>query len=258
MPSPKVSKSKAVKTAVKPKSISKVSVGKAGRDSTTKKVSKKKKKTATIGEKSAPRKIRVNSSKEGELDTSANVDQNMESHEDISINSKVQKVGKLSVMDEQKDDQMIPAVEGDVLSEEDLSADAQKVEKSQITLKLSNTLINRLKITAENEGVSLEDYINELICEGVVLRAWQSFERKSNLRSGGTQGSLRDYKGNGNHNNQKYHNNNVRGAHKFNGNGNRIRNNNNGNSMRRGSGYNVMDDNASFLEYVRSQEKRQR
>ena len=114
-----------------------------------------------------------------------------------------------------------------------------------LSIKVSRTLKAKLKEKAEDEGISLEDFVSELLGEGLVLRAWEIAEGKAAMT-----GNSHPQQGN---NKKNYQN---KGGHKQQGNFKR------GNGKRGGSkrnNYNrIMDDNANFLEYVRNQENRNR
>ena len=114
-----------------------------------------------------------------------------------------------------------------------------------LSIKVSRTLKAKLKEKAEDEGISLEDFVSELLGEGLVLRAWEIAEGKAAMT-----GNSHPQQGNSKKNYQN------KGGHKQQGNFKR------GNGKRGGSkrnNYNrIMDDNANFLEYVRNQENRNR
>ena len=117
----------------------------------------------------------------------------------------------------------------------------------QIRLKVSESLYQRVKFQAEDEGISINEFLIELISEGVVLRAWEILEKKATMR--GATNSHQSFNGSGN------------GNHRH-GNNHHRRNFNNQNNHRRGGlnnqrYQNIMEDKASFLEYVRNQEKQQ-
>lgn len=99
-----------------------------------------------------------------------------------------------------------------------------------LTVQVSSSLKEKLARTAQEEGVSVDALAQELLAEGVVLRAWEIIERKSAMR--------------GNTQQQPQH------RHPRHGNGN-------GNGPRRHqqAAGNWMEDRAAFLEYVRNQEK---
>ncbi len=111
---------------------------------------------------------------------------------------------------------------------------------TELRLKVSSSLQNRLVAKASLEGVSIEELALELICEGLVLRAWEVMERKSQMKGRHSTFALKQ-------NSQKNYPKTGRFNQKNSGNA--------GNN--RGSNFqNIMEDNASFLEYVRNQEKK--
>lgn len=131
---------------------------------------------------------------------------------------------------------------------------------SELTLKLSESLVQRLKQKANAEGVAIEEFASELLSEGLVLRAWEIMERKSALRQP-AQSNARQGGGAPQRFNNSFRGNNQSGGN-FNGNRPRQPNNSQGHNQGQGNRRNnnnfknIMEDNASFLEYVRNQEKR--
>ncbi len=125
-------------------------------------------------------------------------------------------------------------------------------EKSRLTVTVSAALKSRLARQAYEEGLSLEEFISELLAEGAVLRAWEIVEKKAQMRGGNVQqpqGQGRPQQGrNGNHRQNRDPNKGGGGA----GGGGGRRN-----TMNHQRYTNIMDDKAAFLEYVRSQERKQ-
>jgi hypothetical protein len=101
-----------------------------------------------------------------------------------------------------------------------------------LTVQISAALKEKLARTAQEEGVSIDVLAQELLAEGVVLRAWEIIERKSAMR-GNSQPS--------HHHHQQQHR-----PHRHGNGGGHRRHQPNGNWM---------EDRAAFLEYVRNQEK---
>lgn len=115
-----------------------------------------------------------------------------------------------------------------------------------LTIKLSGALHRKLQSQAADEGISIQDLTRELLAEAVVLRAWEIIEKKIQLRGGQPQMNQNNNMGGRNNNN----NHRQGGGHRNKG-GHR-----GGMSQMR---YNsIMDDKASFLEYVRNQERNRR
>ncbi len=100
-----------------------------------------------------------------------------------------------------------------------------------LTVQVSSSLKEKLTRTAQDEGVSVEALVQELLAESVVLRAWEIIERKSAMR-GNTQQQQQQ------HQNRQQH-----------------RNGNGPGPRRNQPAGNWMEDRAAFLEYVRNQEK---
>lgn len=122
-------------------------------------------------------------------------------------------------------------------------------------LKLTRALHLKLSTMAREEGVSLEQLVQELLAEGATLRAWEIIERKSAMRGAGQgQGNGNRPFGNGGYGNQ--------GGHRQGGNQGGHRHGGPqgpGQGGRPARGNNAwMEDKAAFLEYVRNQEKRRR
>jgi predicted DNA binding CopG/RHH family protein len=124
-------------------------------------------------------------------------------------------------------------------NEADYAQDKSQSDPNSITVKLSQSLIKKIARQAEEEGISVNDFASELLSEGVVLRAWEILERKNQLRgssasSQGGHGRSQQNRGSGGR--QKGH----RGG------------------MSHGRYQAIMDDKATFLEYVRNQERSRR
>ena len=130
-----------------------------------------------------------------------------------------------------------------------------------LRVRLSESLVKKLKEQAADEGISLEEFISELLAESVVLRAWEIVERKNAMKGPSGQGPTGGGRNNYNNQNQGNKGNNQRGgggggSSSGSGAGNQ------GNKGHRGMSQvryqSIMDDKATFLEYVRSQEKPRR
>lgn len=117
--------------------------------------------------------------------------------------------------------------------------------KNELRFIISEALMIKLKAQAVEEGISLQDYLRELLAEGATLRAWEIVERRMQMRGG----SGNQYQGQNNNRNHGNGNQNRRGG------GDR---NQNRRGMSQSRYQNIMDDKASFLEYVRSTERQQR
>lgn len=139
----------------------------------------------------------------------------------------------------------------------DLKSTAKLLNKdpNYLTLKLSSALKSRLAYKAESEGLSISDFCEELLAEGIVLRAWEIMERKATLKQDnqGQGGNNRSHSYGNNHkgNNNHFKNN------KNQGNNNR-RSHNNNNRSKQAQNFNnkMMDDKATFMEYLRKQESK--
>jgi hypothetical protein len=121
---------------------------------------------------------------------------------------------------------------------------------SEVRINLSSKLRKKLTEQAEDEGILLSDYIEELLAEASVIRAWELVEKKLHMRSGQNQGSQGNHNPRNNRNNQGRNKNHNNSNHNGNGNGNGNRRN-----MNNARYQNLMEDKASFLEYVRNQER---
>lgn len=114
----------------------------------------------------------------------------------------------------------------------------------QLRVKLSKSLVRKLREQAADEGIGLEEFVTELLSESVVLRAWEIVERKNQMKGG--QPPMGNNRGNGPHNSQQNRN----------GQGHR------GNKGHRGMNHSryqtIMEDKGAFMEYVRGQERNRR
>jgi predicted DNA binding CopG/RHH family protein len=119
---------------------------------------------------------------------------------------------------------------------------APEPDANTIIVTLSQSLIKKIKQQAEDEGISVNDFASELLSEGVVLRAWEILERKNQLRGSSSQSNHSH-----NHSNRSQQNRGSGGRQKGNRGG-----------MSHGRYQAIMDDKATFLEYVRNQERSRR
>lgn len=146
----------------------------------------------------------------------------------------------------------------------------EKKLPAELVLRVSESLHRKLVAKAKLEGVLVEDFVSELLAEGLVLRAWEIMERKNHVRDGGQpqrQGFSQQNQGSnrgGGGQNQGRGGNSFR-DNRGNGSGNASGNSGSGGAGRNGfrrSGmtqnrYNtIMEDKAEFLEYVRAQERK--
>jgi hypothetical protein len=123
-------------------------------------------------------------------------------------------------------------------------APASTAEETTLALRISASLLRQLKAKAHEEGISPTVLATELLAEGLVLRTWEILERRVAMRGGDSRMSSHAAPaargaraGGGGHNNQG-----GRGGRR---------------PPQRPRG-NVMDDQATFLEYVRTQERKRR
>ncbi len=138
--------------------------------------------------------------------------------------------------------------QGDAQQEEG-GGDDEGAAGYEFSIVVGTSLGRKLIEQSEDEGLSVEQYMSELLAESVVFRAWELAERKIQMRGGNSQGNQQNpqHRGGGNNSNNSSNNNN--------------RNKGGGGRNRRGgmsqSRYqNIMDDKATFLEYVRNQERK--
>jgi hypothetical protein len=114
----------------------------------------------------------------------------------------------------------------------------------QLRLKLSKSLMRKLREQAADEGIGLDEFVTELLSESVVLRAWEIVERKNQMKGGAP--AMGNNRGNGPHNPQQNRNNQ---GHR-------------GNKGHRGMNHSryqaIMEDKGAFMEYVRGQERNRR
>lgn len=143
-------------------------------------------------------------------------------------------------------DQGVTVIDSEFQLEEDLSVKEHMNELGRgnaladnvLSVKLSKSLFKKLQKQATDEGVSLEDFVSELLAESVVLRAWEIVERKSQMRTSPNQ-NVNNMSGNS-HGGQSGNSRNRKGR------------------MSHGRYQSIMDDKATFLEYVRNQERSRR
>jgi|GEM_PF-1490188 hypothetical protein len=122
-------------------------------------------------------------------------------------------------------------------------------EAEELKVRLSRSLIRKLREQAADEGITFEEFVTELLSESVVLRAWEIVERKNQMKGGNAP---------------------ALGQNRSHGNSNSAGGNNNSNNNRGHRGHkgqrgmshmryqSIMEDKGAFLEYVRSQERNRR
>ena len=129
---------------------------------------------------------------------------------------------------------------GNIIESESLPKEVaiEQEDLGIVELKLSKSLHRKLIKQSYDEGVSVEEFISELLSEGVVLRAWEIVERKNAMRP--------NQSANSNNNRSKGQGGNSKGYK------------NKGHRMSHGRYQSIMDDSSNFLEYVRNQERGRR
>ena len=128
-------------------------------------------------------------------------------------------------------------------------------ESHKIELSLSGSLYRKLLDKSKKEGVSFNELASELLAEGIVLRAWEIMERKNAMKgpNSSPQGQQRNPRQNYNRNNSN-NNNYSSSKGKYRSGGNNFQ----GKPQKKYNKFSGQDmgDNANFIEYVRSQEKK--
>jgi predicted DNA binding CopG/RHH family protein len=115
-----------------------------------------------------------------------------------------------------------------------------------LSLRISQSLASKLKLTAREEGITVDELAGELLAEGIVVRAWEIIERKATMRGGNNPQNpnfVGGNRNNGNHAGGPQNKNNRRLQKQ---------------SRQHSNAMNLMQDKAAFLEYVRNQEKKRR
>ena len=162
----------------------------------------------------------------------------------------------------------VAAANADAMADEAAAMLLNKPEAPRgmpLSVKLSHQLHSKLLRMARDEGVDLEGLVQELLAEGVTLRAWEIIERKSAMRGPAqaanqpSPGGSRPFNNN-NYNQQRP----PSGSNNRGSSGNHAMNGHRGQGGRSGearppaSSNAWMEDKAAFLDYVRNQEKRRR
>jgi hypothetical protein len=117
----------------------------------------------------------------------------------------------------------------------------------QLRVKLSKSLVRKLREQAADEGIGLDEFVTELLSESVVLRAWEIVERKNQMKGG--QPSM----GNGRGSNPNSAQQNRNGQGQGQGRGNKGHR-----GMNHSRYQTIMEDKGAFMEYVRGQERNRR
>ena len=124
----------------------------------------------------------------------------------------------------------------------------------QLGLALSRSLHRKVVQLARDEGVTVEEFVSELVAEGVVIRAWEIAERKSAMRGG--QGNYPSNNNSGSRQSQPQGGMPQRNSSGGGGGGGHNSNRKGYRGMSQNRYQNIMEDKASFVEYVRSQERK--
>ncbi len=114
-------------------------------------------------------------------------------------------------------------------------------KETSLTLKMSQALKKRLIEKSHDEGISVEAFAAELLTEGLISRIWELRDKRPGPQQG-HQGHQGHYQGsNQRHNDRQHHGN--KPPHRRGG---------------RDQYFNIMDDKASFIDYVRNLDKKKR
>jgi len=138
-----------------------------------------------------------------------------------------------------------PVAPPDTATPERPSTAVPAAAEATLTLHVSATLMRQLGAKAREEGVSLTMLATELLAEGLVLRAWEILERQVTMRFG--EGGMSSHSGTG-----------ARGPRPDSGGHDRRGGRGGRRPMQQRPRGNVMDDQATFLEYVRTQDRKRR
>jgi len=162
----------------------------------------------------------------------------------------------------------VAAANADAIADEAAAMLLNKTEAPRgmpLSVELSHQLHSKLLRMARDEGIGLEGLVQELLAEGVTLRAWEIIERKSAMRGPAQVANQPGPGGNRPFNNNSYNQQRPNGGNNNRGpSGNHAMNGHRGQSGRSGearppaSSSAWMEDKAAFLDYVRNQEKRRR
>ncbi len=124
---------------------------------------------------------------------------------------------------------------------------------ARISLQVSRKLHQRLIDQAHEEGVGLDEYLAELLAEGATLRAWEILERNAGMRANQNRPNPQQPQQSQSGNNRNSRGGNNRGGKQSGGGGGGGGGRGRMNHTRYQT---IMDDKAAFLEYVRSQERK--
>lgn len=149
-------------------------------------------------------------------------------------------------------------IEGEELTSGSTPHTATKAAVNPLILNLTASLIRKLQYKAQIEGVSIEELATELLSEGIVLRAWEIMEKKTAMKGvpqgGGVPQNMRNQQRSG----FRQQNNNFSRNNRNQGNDPVGFGGQQGGGGNGRHGYrNIMEDNANFMEYLRTQEKKQ-
>ena len=150
--------------------------------------------------------------------------------------------------------------QSDIFDVEDDFSPEQNIDGQEFVIRISKSLHRKINSQAQDEGLTLQEFAAELLTEGVVVRAWEIVERKNQMRGlGNTQPSNRSSGANSsNSHNNSNSNSNSNGAGQYGRNPNNRKQQHHRGGMSHTRYQSIMDDKATFLEYVRQQERNRR
>ena len=124
----------------------------------------------------------------------------------------------------------------------------KNVDAKEFVVRVSQSLHRKISRQAHDEGLTTEEFAAELLAEGVVVRAWEIAERKNQMRGGANTPPPPGRSNNNNSNN---------GSNQYGRTQNNRKPHHRG-GMSHTRYQSIMDDKATFLEYVRQQERNRR
>ncbi len=187
----------------------------------------------------------IKRNKTGKILTRSNQKEAPEVSDNVAFDDELDDSGELPPLEQKftSSESIVPNVSPKIIDTGKPRSNPENTE--QLHVKLSKSLIRKLREQAADEGIALDEFVTELLSESVVLRAWEIVERKNQMKGGsqpmGNNRSTGPQQQNRN-NNQQQGQRNTKGHR----------------GMNHSRYQNIMEDKGAFMEYVRGQERTRR
>jgi len=189
----------------------------------------------------------IKRNKTGKILTRSNQKEAPEVRDDVEFDHEQDDMDELPPLEQKftSSESIVPNASPKIIDTGKPRSNPENIE--QLHVKLSKSLIRKLREQAADEGIALDEFVTELLSESVVLRAWEIVERKNQMKGGsqplGNNRSTGPQQQNRNNNQQQQQGQRGTKGHR---------------GMNHSRYQNIMEDKGAFMEYVRGQERTRR